>query len=403
MNRFRSKARAAQALAVAMALLLLVLPACGGAPAALSASISAPDAASALQVSQAVTITGKASGSGMKAVDVYVDGVKFATVDKPAQNNDFVISVPWTPDKVGAHVIQLKGLNDKGEVLVASDAVFVTVQASAAAAAQTQATAAPTAAPATATVAITPTVSQPAATATPQGPTASVKEGDFVNVRKGPAIAYDKVGTLDRGQTAAIRGKNSDGTWWQITFPAGPDGLGWVFGNLVTVVGDTSQLAVASAPPLPKAVPTDASAATAVAPTAVPAPTSSLPPSALLPYSQVMRFSPRDTIGDVPLGYQGEGKTTSLVWEVNGAKSLELEITAVAGSGIFAQCPAGNLSTITPNDAAGKRIPLTVPSGQYQVNIDGKGYYLFTIYVVRADGSTTTIPRNVIVDCYKTQ
>lgn len=400
MNSLPLKSRPAQVLAVALASLLMVLPACGGAPVALAATISAPDATTALKVSQVVNITGKVTGSGLKSVDVYVDGAKFATVDTAAQNNEFQINVPWTPDKAGAHVIQLKGLNDKGDVLIASDAVFVTVQSAATTVAQATTTA-PTAAPATPTPA--PTAAQPQATATPQGATASVKDGDYVNVRKGPSTAYDKVGTLDRGQTALIRGKNADGTWWQITFPAGQDGVGWVFGGLVTVVGDTSQLAVAGAPPLPTAAPTSANAPTAVPPTAVPAPTSSLPPSALLPYSQVMRFSPRDNIGDVPLGYKGEGKTTSLVWEVNGAKSLELEITAMDGPGIFANCPAGNLASITPNNAAGKRIPLAVPSGSYQVTVDGKGYYVFTIYVVKADGSTTTIPRNVIVDCYKSQ
>jgi hypothetical protein len=42
-----------------------------------------------------------------------------------------------------------------------------------------------------------------------------------------------------------------------------------------------------------------------------------------------------------------------------------------------------------------------VPSGRFPFTINDKGYYLFTIHVVKADGSTTTIPRNVIVDCFK--
>jgi hypothetical protein len=122
-----------------------------------------------------------------------------------------------------------------------------------------------------------------------------------------------------------------------------------------------------------------------------------------LPYSQKMYFTPRDNIGDVPLGYNGEGKSTTLVWEVNGAKSLELEITAAAGSGIFQNCPVGNLASISPNTAVGKRMPLAVPSGNYQLSIPDKGYYIATIHLVKADGSVTYIPRNIIVDCYKTQ
>jgi len=48
-------------------------------------------------------------------------------------------------------------------------------------------------------------------------------------------------------------------------------------------------------------------------------------------------------------------------------------------------------------------MPMLLPSGTFQFTIPDKGYYLFKIYVVKSDGSTTDIPRNVIVDCYKTQ
>lgn len=401
MNWNSHKARTAQIFTVAVALMMAILPACGAAPAAFTASITSPDSTTPLTVSKAINITGKVSGGGLKAVDVYIDGVKYARVDTPVQNNEFAVDVPWTPDKAGAHVIQLKGLDDKGAVLVSSDVLFVTVIGAAApTAAPATPTIAPTAAPAAATAPVT-TTSQ--TTATINAPMVSVKEGDFVNVRSGPAIAYDKVGTLDRGQSVAIKGKNADGTWWQINFPTATGGVGWVFGTLVNTAGDTSKLTVASAPPLPTAEPTSVVVNTPVPPTAIPVPTSNLPPSALLPYSQNMRFSPRDNIGDVPLGYKDEGKTTSLLWEVNGATKLELEITSAAGSGIFANCPAGNLSSVTPNNATVSHVQLAVPSGSYQLTIPDKGYYLVKIYVVKTDGSTTFIPRNVIVDCYKTQ
>jgi len=114
-----------------------------------------------------------------------------------------------------------------------------------------------------------------------------------------------------------------------------------------------------------------------------------------------MRFEPRDDIGDVPLGYN-ESKSSSLAWTVNGAKQLDLEITATQGPGIFSNCPAGNLGSIAAAGfTPGQRVPLSVPSGRFPFTINDKGYYLFTIHVVKADGSTTTIPRNVIVDCFK--
>ncbi|GIV85294.1 MAG: hypothetical protein KatS3mg052_2301 [Candidatus Roseilinea sp.] len=70
----------------------------------------------------------------------------------------------------------------------------------------------------------------------------------------------------------------------------------------------------------------------------------------MLPYSQNVRFSPRDDIGDVPLGYQGQPKTATLEWQINGAIKAELEITTQQGPGIFANCPAGNLSSIAPSE-----------------------------------------------------
>jgi hypothetical protein len=101
-----------------------------------------------------------------------------------------------------------------------------------------------------------------------------------------------------------------------------------------------------------------------------------------------VRFAPRDDIGDVPLGYNGEAKSSSITWN----------ITAQAGPSIFDQCPAGNLGSVNSNNASGKRIPIQLPTGSFAFSITEKGYYLFKIYVIKADGNSTDIPRNVIVD-----
>ena len=118
-----------------------------------------------------------------------------------------------------------------------------------------------------------------------------------------------------------------------------------------------------------------------------------------------MRFSVnttnRDDIGDVPLGYNGEGKSAKLLYKIEGARSAELQITTGDGSGIYENCKAGNLGTVSLQDAVNKRMSLTMPEGSIPFSIEGGGYYLFTIFVVKADGSQTTIPRIVIVDCYK--
>lgn len=523
-----------------------LLVACGGntAQTPATASITAPTSNAQFQAGDEVKIEGKVTGSTIKQVDIFINNEKFATVDKAARPNEFDISLAWTApaETAGTSVIQLKGINDKGESVIASDAVFVNVQASeptvaptieptpiptAAAAPQptvdaaarvttttttTDTTASPSVTSTTGTTATTPATqslltpkadfdfvnvrAQPDVTAQqigqlnkgqsvpvrgrnadstwfqitfPAGPggvgwvaslvanvtgvtttlpvvaasttvtatgattttasttiTATVptnpanlqppfvklKVGqDFANVRTGPDVAYQRVGELNVASVnaAAVKGKSANGQWWQINFPSAPGGVAWVYSLLVDLTGNAAQVAVATAPPLPTAAPA-APVVTATAPAAPaapavpqPTPTAALPASAVLPYSQNMRFSPRDDIGDVPLGFQGQPRSATLEWQINGATKAELEITTVAGTGIFANCPVGNLGSISPNDAAGKRIPLQLPSGTYNFTINDKGYYLFKIYVVKADGSTTDIPRNVIVDCFKTQ
>ncbi|MCS6846446.1 MAG: SH3 domain-containing protein [Anaerolineae bacterium] len=489
---------------------MILLAACGSPAPPPTASITSPTQNAQFQAGDEVKIEGKVTGSTVKQVDVFINNERYATVDQAVRPNEFEVSVTWiAPAEItGASVIQLKGINDKGEPVIASDAIFITIQAPQPTATPTAAptpiptvapsiTETPTAAPITDTAAITGTG---ATTPTTSGVLLSPRaENDYVNVRELPDLTARLLGQINKGQSVPVRGRNADGTWYQINFPAGPDGAGWVyalvasvtgvtttlpvvtpsaaispaatvptnpaglkppfiklkagqdfanvrtgpdtayqkvgelratgvnaaavkgksangqwwqiefagapggtawvFRQLVDLTGDDAAIPVAAAPPLPTAAPTATPAPSAPQPT----PTPSIPASAVLPYSQNVRFSPRDDIGDVPLGYQGQPKTATLEWQINGATKAELEITTRQGPGIFENCPPGNLASITPNDAVGKRMPLQLPSGTFQFTIPDKGYYLFTIYVVKSDGTTTDIPRNVIVDCFKTQ
>lgn len=492
----------------------VLLAACGSPAPPPTASITSPPPNAQFQAGDEVRIEGKVTGNTVKQVDVFINNERYATIDQASRPNEFDVSVTWiAPAEIaGTSVIQLKGINDKGESVIASDAIFITIQAP-------QPTATPTAEP-TPIPTVAPLITEtPAATpitdtATVAGtdataPSASVllsprAENDFVNVRELPDLNARLLGQINKGQSVPVRGKNADGTWYQINFPAGPDGAGWVyapvasvtgvtttlpvvtpsaaispaatvptnpaglkapfvklkagqdfanvrtgpdtayqkvgelratgvnaaavkgksangqwwqiefagapggiawvFGQLVDLTGDAATVPVAAAPPLPTAAAPGTAPTTAPTPSEPqPTPTPSIPASAVLPYSQNVRFSPRDDIGDVPLGYQGQPKTATLEWQINGATKAELEITTRQGPGIFENCPAGNLASITPSDAVGKRMPLQLPSGTFQFTIPDKGYYLFTIYVVKSDGTTTDIPRNVIVDCFKTQ
>ncbi len=380
-------------LALALGIAVVTLGACGVAAPPAQAILSEPAQQAQLMTGIPTNIVGQVTGADVKVVDVYIDGVKYATIDAPTAENQFDLLVPWTPPIQGVHVIQLKGLNDKGEEVVASDLVFVIAQAPPPTVTPTpEAPPAPTAPPEPTPEAI---VEQPTATPVPN----LIKvTNDFVNVRTGPGTGYQRVGQLALDQVVSVVGKSEDGTWWQIEFQGGPDGKAWVIGQYVEFSGDADVVPVVKVAP-PAAAPTSI----APAATAVPAATatSDLPPSALLPYSQNMRFSPRDDIGDVPLGHDGP-KSSTLIWEVNGAKRLELEITARPGPGTYAACQAGNLNSIrAAGFTPGQRVPLSVPSGSFPFTIDDAGYYEFTIHVVKTDDSTTTIPRAVIVGCYK--
>ena len=77
-----------------------------------------------------------------------------------------------------------------------------------------------------------------------------------VNVRAGPCTCYDLVGVLVPGQTSAILGRNPEGTWFEIEYIGGPAGVGWVFKDLVHVVGDVNTMPIILPPPTPTLPPT---------------------------------------------------------------------------------------------------------------------------------------------------
>ncbi len=496
--------------------LALVLAACGGSQVPPSATLTSPAANAQYKAGDDVQIEGKVVGSAVRSVDIFVNGQKFASIDTPARPNEFDVVLTWPSpaDTAGTSVIQLKGMNEQGEPIVSSDAVFINMEApppptptpvpptptslpTAAAPTSAPTSAAPattvtvsplpandfvnvralpdinanrlgqldkgqnapargrladgswlqinfpaaadgigwvlasvaqvngdinslpvvtpgTTAGATPTVTSTTTTTStagatPAATTAPaagslQPPFVRLKAGqDFVNVRGGPDTTYDRLGQLDATTPqAAVRGKSANGQWWQIAFGTG---TGWVTGQFVDFTGDANAVPVVQAPPAPTAAVVPTTAAAPPAPTAalqpLPAATPEVPPAALLPYSQSDQFQPRNDIGDVPLGHNGEPKSSKWTWVINGAKSAELEIVAEGQPPDSFDCPAGNLAGVQPNSAAGKRVPVSLPNGSFDFSISERGSYIFTLYVVKNDGSTTTIPRRVIVDCYK--
>ena len=418
------------ALLALLLVLALLLAGCGTAEVALSASITEPSQNATFNFGDSITIKGKAAGTALKAVDLYVNSTLLARSDKPVVANEFEMQVPWTPDISGPVILVLKGVNDKNEAIISSDPVFITIVGDAAAPAAgptlavptPDAAALPTAAPqptldsnqpvATSNPAIsstaptTATAGQPAPTLAPAVSSGGVTVSpisDFSNVRKGPGLTYDIVGTLAAGQSATVKGRNADSTWYQINFATGDKGIGWIFSEVVTVTGSASSLPVGEAPPLPTAAPTSnvpVPAATDVpvipiAPAAPVAPTAAVPPAAALPYDQGpgLLFEPRNGLDYNALR---SGEQTEAVWSIKGATSAQLEIVGAAAPDIY-DCPAGNTADVSVQG----RQNMSLPDGRLGFNIKVKGYYVVTAYVAKADGSSTTIPRGIVVDCYK--
>ncbi|MFN3307931.1 MAG: hypothetical protein ACK44E_01885 [Anaerolineales bacterium] len=96
----------------------------------------------------------------------------------------------------------------------------------------------------------TPTVTETLPfTPTPTQPTISAQQN--TNCRKGPGPIYERVGSLNIGQTALVYGRNSTSTWWYIENPNRPGSYCWVWGGSTTVSGATLDLPVYTPPPPP--------------------------------------------------------------------------------------------------------------------------------------------------------
>lgn len=80
-------------------------------------------------------------------------------------------------------------------------------------------------------------------------PRPSITANSPINVRSGPGLVYLIVGALQVNEPADVVGKNPQEDWWQVSLGSGE--LGWVYGSLVTTVGDMTSVALADIPPTP--------------------------------------------------------------------------------------------------------------------------------------------------------
>jgi uncharacterized protein YraI len=265
--------------ASALLAMMLALSACNGAGStkAPTAVITSPTANSEVMAGSEMTIQGQADGQNIIRVDVVIDSAVQGSV-AASNTSEGVDTLPvvitWTTQMVGAHFVQLNVYGKDNKVIAKSDAVIFNTKAPAA-------TATPTAPLATPTQAVVPTVAPTAVvtsatttteTAGTTGTTSAASltinnDSGYANIRSGPDTTYDLVGKLNQGESAPIKGRNEDGTWWQIAFAAGTGGVGWVRGDLVKANDAATNVPVVAAPPKPTAQPAPP---TSSAPTATP-------------------------------------------------------------------------------------------------------------------------------------
>lgn len=86
--------------------------------------------------------------------------------------------------------------------------------------------------------------SEPTQTSAPTACFPQLTASVNANVREGPGTIYDEIGALLSGQTATIDGRNSEGTWWRIIYPANSASHGWVAGSVSTAICTSSVAAV---------------------------------------------------------------------------------------------------------------------------------------------------------------
>jgi hypothetical protein len=133
-------------------------------------------------------------------------------------------------------------------------------------------------------------------------------------VRAGPGTSYAELGKLSQGDTAVITGKNTDGSWWQVAYPANTDGRGWIAADAqYTTATSAEGVPIAQAPALPTFTPAPPTNTPAPQPTDTPVPTNT--PVSSGPTIHYFRAE-RTTIN--------RGESVILNWDLTGAKEAFL-------------------------------------------------------------------------------
>lgn len=93
---------------------------------------------------------------------------------------------------------------------------------------------------------------------TPTAPVVSVEAVGEANLRSGPGLDFDIVGTITAGDPVRVVGRSPNFPWYVVDWPDGPNGVAWVFEELVVVHGDITTQPIYPDPAAPTVDPTQA-------------------------------------------------------------------------------------------------------------------------------------------------
>jgi pSer/pThr/pTyr-binding forkhead associated (FHA) protein len=235
----------ALAVAVVLAAIALVPGLFSKPPAGIpSVEIKEPHIGSQVRVGEEVIVEAVATDpNGVVRAELLVDGTLVKTVNSPAPKGQtsFPVKFSWTPEKQGSHTLEVRAYNAANRQNVPTS---VSVKA-------VPVIERPTPAPAGGEP---PGAETPASGATGGGAMPDEPRGTITapaEVHKRPEESSELIGTLSEGETVVVTGRREAGTWWQIAYPTGSEGRGWVQSGYITIGGDVGSVPVVPDSALP--------------------------------------------------------------------------------------------------------------------------------------------------------
>ncbi len=334
-----------------------------------SVFIQSPVAGSQVQINQPVAVSATASDpNGITHVELWVGGNVVDQQQSAVAEGQptFPVTLRWTPTAAGSYTLEVRAYNRLG-IASAPTTVMITVVGQQGAA-------------------DTPTATPQGVTPTPGGPPVAVTTSDL-NVREGPGQEYPVLGLLPVGTQVEVTGKNPDGTWWQVVYPAGSAERAWIYAPF-TRSSNAQDVPVVPTPvpPTPTYTPTITPTATAP-PTSTPTPTKTPTPTPTTALAPIVEFGATKSTID-------PGECTTLQWHIENITAAflsggEFSNLGIAGPvGTREVCPTSTtLYVLRAETASGpieRSVTVTVRAEQtVTLNYIGSGW-------VREDGAVFT-------------